>query len=249
MAIREYRFDGFKTNGEPVRGTVFAPHQRAARKRVDELSGVHEFQLDRIEQRHTYLYKVRHQSGEVVKGQQKAYAAEEVEQFKAGIIRNKQKQGLYVDSEFGVVFVGTSLFRATIDLPANVPVGPLKTRVHLFREGILLDTFESEVQLAREGVGRYLYNFAIGYPLIVRLRRGHWTWSQRNAWDMVFTVALALLLLFVFLVPLFILVDQAIDTSWVEVKESGSRRYAEATGSDASVTLTAQSGGVALRKD
>lgn len=90
----------------------------------------------------------------------------ELNEFRAGILRNKQQQRLYVDNEFGVVFVGDNLFRATIDLPANVPVGPLKTRVHLFREGILLDTFESEVQLAREGVGRYLYNFAIGYPLL-----------------------------------------------------------------------------------
>ena len=71
-----------------------------------------------------------------------------------------------MQNEFGVVFVGKSLFRTTIDLPANVPVGPLTTRVHLFREGILLDTFESQVQLSREGVGRYLYNFAIGYPLL-----------------------------------------------------------------------------------
>ena len=90
----------------------------------------------------------------------------QLNEFKAGILRNKQKQRLYVENEFGVVFVGDNLFRATIDLPANVPVGPLKTRVHLFREGILLDTFESEVQLAREGVGRYLYNFAIDYPLL-----------------------------------------------------------------------------------
>lgn len=90
----------------------------------------------------------------------------QLNEFKAGILRNKQNQRLYVDNEFGVVFVGDNLFRATIDLPANVPVGPLKTRVHLFREGILLDTFESEVQLAREGVGRYLYNFAIDYPLL-----------------------------------------------------------------------------------
>ena len=90
----------------------------------------------------------------------------ELNKFRSGILRNKQKQRLYVENEFGVVFVGDNLFRATIDLAANVPVGPLKTRVHLFREGILLDTFESQVQLAREGVGRYLYNFAIGYPLL-----------------------------------------------------------------------------------
>ncbi|MGI9409178.1 MAG: TIGR02186 family protein [Hyphomicrobiaceae bacterium] len=89
-----------------------------------------------------------------------------VANYKAAVIRLKQKQRLYVQDEFGVVFVGKSLFRATIDLPANVPVGPLTTRVHLFREGILLDTFTSKVQLSREGIGRYLYTFAIGYPLL-----------------------------------------------------------------------------------
>lgn len=98
--------------------------------------------------------------------QQSKFTPEQTRSFKNAIIRLKQKQGLYVQNEFGVVFVGKSLFRTTIALPANVPVGPLNTRIHLFREGILLDTFESQVQLSREGVGRYLYNFAIGYPLM-----------------------------------------------------------------------------------
>lgn len=98
--------------------------------------------------------------------QQSKFTPEQTGSFKNAIIRLKQKQGLYVQNEFGVVFVGKSLFRTTIALPANVPVGPLNTRIHLFREGILLDTFESQVQLSREGVGRYLYNFAIGYPLM-----------------------------------------------------------------------------------
>ncbi len=84
---------------------------------------------------------------------------------KSAIVRLKRKQGLYVEERFGTVFVGPSLFRTSINLPANVPVGPLTARVHLFRDGILLDTFESKVQLAREGIGRYIYNFAIGYPL------------------------------------------------------------------------------------
>ncbi len=91
---------------------------------------------------------------------------DELAGFKRAVVRLKQKHGLYVQNEFGVAFVGKSLFRTTIDLPANVPVGPLRARVHLFREGILLDTFESTVQLAREGVGRFLYNFAVGFPLI-----------------------------------------------------------------------------------
>ena len=86
--------------------------------------------------------------------------------LKAAIVRLKRKQGLYVENRFGAVFVGPSLFRTSINLPANVPVGPLIARVHLFRDGILLDTFESTVQLEREGIGRYIYNFALGYPLL-----------------------------------------------------------------------------------
>lgn len=80
MAIREYRFSGVSANGEPVRGTVFAPHRRAARNRVVTLSEKHQFQPEGIEARHTYIYKVKHASGRVVKGQQRAYNAEEVTQ-------------------------------------------------------------------------------------------------------------------------------------------------------------------------
>lgn len=85
---------------------------------------------------------------------------------KTAIVRLKHKQGLYVENRFGTIFVGPSLFRTSINLPANVPVGPLTARVHLFRDGILLDTFISKVQLSRKGIGRYIYNFASNYPVL-----------------------------------------------------------------------------------
>jgi hypothetical protein len=50
-----------------------------------------------------------------------------------------------------------------------VPVGPLETRVHLFREGRLLSTYRARVTLRREGLERLLYAFAIGYPLVYGL--------------------------------------------------------------------------------
>jgi uncharacterized protein (TIGR02186 family) len=90
----------------------------------------------------------------------------DLRQFKDAVVRLKQKERLYVENEFGVRFVGRNLFRATIDLPANVPVGPLATRVYLFRRGQLIDTFESHVQLSREGLERYIYDFAFGYPFL-----------------------------------------------------------------------------------
>jgi len=78
MPVREYRFSGVNLVGEPVRGTVFAPSKRAAKRRITDLSRKHEFTTDTVEQRRTYLYKVRTAAGTVVKGQQKAYTPEEV---------------------------------------------------------------------------------------------------------------------------------------------------------------------------
>lgn len=73
--------------------------------------------------------------------------------------------------------------------------------------------------LALGGLAAFVM-MVIGSPLIGRLLRGRSTWAQRNLEEMWFTVALVLLLSLAFLVPMFILVDQAIDSSWSEVKES-----------------------------
>ncbi|PEN11378.1 type II secretion system protein [Longibacter salinarum] len=78
MAVREYRFSGVNTLGEPVRGTVFAPSKRAANKRIDDLSDKHSFRTDEVEQRRTYRYKVRDASGSIASGEQKAYNPNEV---------------------------------------------------------------------------------------------------------------------------------------------------------------------------
>ena len=76
--MREYRFTGLNLNGEAVRGTVYAPTRRLAHKRITVLSSEHEFATEDVEERVTFVYKVRHPSGKVVKGSQKAYSADEV---------------------------------------------------------------------------------------------------------------------------------------------------------------------------
>lgn len=90
----------------------------------------------------------------------------ELEDFRQALIRLKQSERLFQRDDYGVVFVGRNLFRATIDLPANVPVGPLTAYVHLLRDGQLIDTFTTQVTLERQGLERYLYNFAFGQPLL-----------------------------------------------------------------------------------
>lgn len=91
--------------------------------------------------------------------------ADATETFRQALIRLKEQQRVYVKRDFGVTFIGRSLFRSTIALPPNVPVGPLTAKVYLFKEGKLLGQYESRVSLNREGIERFIHNFAISQPL------------------------------------------------------------------------------------
>ena len=101
-----------------------------------------------------------------IRGWETGLSTADLGEFKSAVIRLKQKEGLYVQEQYGVVFIGRSLFRASIELPANVPVGPLVARVHLLREGRLLSTYTARVNLERQGLERLLHNFAFDYGLL-----------------------------------------------------------------------------------
>jgi uncharacterized protein (TIGR02186 family) len=101
-----------------------------------------------------------------IRGWETGLSTADLGEFKSAVIRLKQKEGLYVQEQYGVVFIGRSLFRASIELPANVPVGPLVARVHLLREGQLLSTYTARVNLERQGLERLLHNFAFEYAFL-----------------------------------------------------------------------------------
>lgn len=91
-------------------------------------------------------------------------------EYRHALVRLKQADKLYVRDDYGVSFIGRSLFRTSADLPANVPVGPLRTRIYLFRDGQLLSQWHSgEVRLERAGLESILYMFAVDYPVLYGL--------------------------------------------------------------------------------
>ncbi len=79
MAVNEYKFNGLSEAGQPVQGTVFAPSMRAAHRKIDELSKKHRFKARNVQQRTMFQYKVRHANGQVIRGEQKAFSADEVQ--------------------------------------------------------------------------------------------------------------------------------------------------------------------------
>lgn len=94
---------------------------------------------------------------------------EKVTSFREALIRLKEQERLYVKSDFGVAFIGRSLFRATVALPPNVPVGPLTASVYLLKEGKLLGQYKSRVTLEREGIERFIHEFALKNSLLYGL--------------------------------------------------------------------------------
>lgn len=92
--------------------------------------------------------------------------AKDVDDFRDAVIRLKMDQQLYQEEPTGVAFIGRSLFRATLTLPANVSVGEFSAWVYLFREGELLSTFKARLNLERDSLEQTVFTFAHGYPFL-----------------------------------------------------------------------------------
>ena len=99
-------------------------------------------------------------------GQKHPLSTEDVEEFRKAVVRLKRKQNLYLEDQYAVGFVGRSLFRASIVLPANVTVGPFETRVYLFRDEQYLADVSVRLNLEREGLERHLHAFAFAFPTL-----------------------------------------------------------------------------------
>ena len=103
------------------------------------------------------------------KGQAEGRTAAEIREFRDAIVRLKRKEKLYNQEEYSVTFIGRSLFRVSVDVPANVTIGSFETRVFLFRNRELLHQYTARLDLEREGLEDTLHAFAFGYPLLYGL--------------------------------------------------------------------------------
>ncbi|MCF8466452.1 MAG: TIGR02186 family protein [Sneathiella sp.] len=86
--------------------------------------------------------------------------------FQEAIVRQKSEDNLYSDRETAIHFLGDTLFRTTIDLPANVPVGDYVAEFFLFRDGDLISAQSSPLFIKKSGIGRTIYDFAHDYSVL-----------------------------------------------------------------------------------
>lgn len=93
----------------------------------------------------------------------------EADEYRDALLRHKVREGLYREQPGIVTFLGDSLFRTTVDLPAKVPVGSYEIEVYLFLDGKIVDAQSLPLFVNKIGVGRYLFQTAHERPLIYGL--------------------------------------------------------------------------------
>jgi uncharacterized protein (TIGR02186 family) len=128
---------------------------------IEEISTPRVFDEHEIGFRHVHI--------EPEPGEASKMSEHELQMFRQAVVRLKAEEGLYQKIETGVVFIGKSLFRTSIDLPANVPIGPVTARTYLFRDAELIAEKTATVQLERRGVEAFLYSFAFDHPALYGL--------------------------------------------------------------------------------
>jgi len=88
----------------------------------------------------------------------------ELDKFKKAVIKLKKKDKLFVESSGGVRFLGNTLFRASIALPAIVTVGNYSADVYLFRDSKLVHVQNSPLYITKSGFERFIFQMAQDTP-------------------------------------------------------------------------------------
>lgn len=89
--------------------------------------------------------------------------------YLAAFARIKQASGSYLLAPESVLLLQQSLFRTEVALPSNLIEGEYRVRIFLTREGRVVDLQESQIEVSKTGVERFLYRMAQDQPLLYGL--------------------------------------------------------------------------------
>ena len=91
------------------------------------------------------------------------------DEFTSALRERKRATGLYVERIGGVQFLSQTLFRATLNLPADVPVGTHRARAFLFKHGSFTGETSSTLGIRKAGFEQSVYDIAHQYSMFYGL--------------------------------------------------------------------------------
>jgi len=98
---------------------------------------------------------------------------EKERRFEAGLLDLRRRQGLYSENPRGVEITDSVLYRATITIPSQVPVGTYTAETFLIDHGRVLAAATRDIQINKSGFERYValaarrHEFVYGLTAVV----------------------------------------------------------------------------------
>lgn len=89
-----------------------------------------------------------------------AWRLAEREEYAAALRRLKANAGLFQEVSGAIEFVSPTLFRASLRLPADLPVGRHVAKAYLFREGVFLRERQEDLWVVKTGFENRISAFA-----------------------------------------------------------------------------------------
>jgi len=86
------------------------------------------------------------------------------EPFRLAAIRLRERQKLYLEAPAAVEFLGYSLFRVHVPIPASAPRGEYTVQVYLLRDGAIASAQTTPLFVDQIGLERRLYSIAHEQP-------------------------------------------------------------------------------------
>jgi uncharacterized protein (TIGR02186 family) len=95
-----------------------------------------------------------------------AKTAAEHKAFREALIRNMQRMNRFGEDDKSIKFVNDKLFRADLNLPANVPTGNYNVDVMLIENGKVRSIQITPLQVRKAGIEAQIYRMAYDYPAL-----------------------------------------------------------------------------------
>lgn len=86
--------------------------------------------------------------------------------FRSAFLRLRSEEGLYREEPNAVTFLTPNLFRASIPLPAEVPVGTYEIDVKLFADGAMIARTASALEIIKVGFEQFVADAARQHGLL-----------------------------------------------------------------------------------
>ena len=81
---------------------------------------------------------------------------EKERRFEAGLLDLRKREGLYSENPHGVEISDRVLYRATISIPSQVPVGTYTAETFMIDRGKVLAAATKDIQITKSGFERYI---------------------------------------------------------------------------------------------